>query len=52
MRELMDKNNRGTISADEIAELEAFRQIGAFLAIAQAKARLQLQGNGNQPSAA
>ncbi|HEV3024151.1 MAG TPA: hypothetical protein VGX76_16860 [Pirellulales bacterium] len=42
MRELLDKNNWGTNSADEEAELEAFRQIGAFLAIAQAKARLQL----------
>jgi hypothetical protein len=53
MRELMEKYNQGTISADETAEMEAFRQIGSFLAIVHAKARLQLaQGNGNQPSAA
>jgi len=53
MRELLEKNNQGTISADEQAEMEAFRQIDSFLAIVQAKARLQLkQANGNQPSAA
>lgn len=50
MRELMDKNNRGTLSPEEAAEMEAFRRIGAFLAIAQAKARLALQ-DGNEPSA-
>ncbi len=47
MRELMEKNNQGALSAEEQAEMEAFRQVGAFLAIAQAKARLQLkQANG------
>lgn len=52
MRELMEKNNQGALSEEEQAEMEAFRQIGAFLAIAQAKARLQLkQANGN-PSGA
>ncbi|HEX7449275.1 MAG TPA: hypothetical protein VF306_17100 [Pirellulales bacterium] len=51
MRELMDKNNRGTITSDEKAEMEAFRRIGSFLAIAQAKARLALQQDGNESSA-
>ena len=43
MRELMDKNNEGTISESEQAEMEAFRRVGSFLAIAQAKARIHLQ---------
>ena len=38
MRELMEKNNLGTITPDEQAEMEAFRQIGSFLAIVQATA--------------
>ena len=46
MRELMEKNNQGTITPEEQTEMEAFRRIGSFLAILQAKARLQLQ-NGN-----
>jgi len=53
MRELMDKNNRGTITAEEQAQMEAFRQAGSFLAIAQNTARLQLQrggGNGHSPT--
>lgn len=53
MRELMEKNNQGTISPEEQSKLEAFRQIGSFLAIVQAKARLQLQqSNGDGHSAA
>jgi hypothetical protein len=40
MRELMEKNNQGTITPEEQAEMEAFRRIGSFLAIVQAKARL------------
>lgn len=52
MRDLMDRNNRGTITPDEQAEMEAFRRVGAFLAIAQAKARLALKQSGNEPSAA
>jgi len=48
MRGLMEKNNQGTLSAEELAEMEAYRQVGAFLAIAQAKARLRLKSaNGN-----
>jgi hypothetical protein len=53
MRELMEKNNQGTISPEEQCEMEAFRQIGSFLAIVQAKARLQLmQSNGDGHTAA
>jgi len=53
MRELMEKNNQGTITSEEQAEMEAFRQIGSFLAIVQAKARLQLKSsNGDGQSAA
>ncbi len=53
MRELMEKNNQGTITPEEQAEMEAFRQIGSFLAIVQAKARLQLKSsNGDEHSAA
>lgn len=52
MRELMDKNNQGVLSAEERAEMEAFRQVGAFLAIAQAKARLHLKRlDGGAPRA-
>lgn len=53
MRELMEKNNRGTIDSKEQAEMEAFRQVGSFLAIMQSQARLQLkQDNGDGHSAA
>lgn len=48
MRELMDRNNQGILTAEEQAEMEAFRRVGSFLAVAQAKARLQLkQANGD-----
>lgn len=49
MRELMQKNNLGTLTPDERGEMEAFRRIGSFLAIVQATARLHLgcsDGNG------
>jgi hypothetical protein len=53
MRDLMEKNNQGTITEDEHFEMEAFRRVGSFLAVAHAKARLQLKlATGNQPSAA
>jgi hypothetical protein len=52
MQELMEKNNQGTISAEEQSDMEAYRQIGSFLAIVQATARLQLQqSNGDGHSA-
>lgn len=43
MKALMEMNNRGHLSEDERAEMEAFRRVGSFVAIAQAKARLILQ---------
>ncbi len=53
MRELMEKNNQGTISRDEQSEMEAFRRIGSFRAILKAKARLYLKSsNGDGHPAA
>jgi hypothetical protein len=53
MQELMEKNNQGTITPEEQAEMEAFRQIGSLLAIGQAQARLRLKSsNGDGHSAA
>jgi hypothetical protein len=53
MRELIEKNNQGTLAPAEQAEMEAFRRIGSFLAIVQASARLQLKSsNGDGHSAA
>jgi hypothetical protein len=43
MRELMDKNNRGTISEDEKEEIETYRRLGNLLSILQARARLHLR---------
>ncbi len=48
MRELMDRNNRGTITAGELAEMEGFRRVGTFLGVLQAKARLQLKQLGTR----
>lgn len=53
MRELMDKNNREALDPVERAEMEAFRRIGSFLAIAQANARLRLSSSsGGQANGA
>jgi hypothetical protein len=46
MRELMERNNRGTITEREQAEMESYRRVGAFLGIMQAKARLHLKKSG------
>ncbi len=43
MQELLDKNDEGTLSADEREELEAFARVGRFLNVIQAKARLSLK---------
>lgn len=51
MRDLMEKNNQGTLSSVEQSQMEAFRQIGSFLAVVQAKARLQLAGQGRNSAA-
>lgn len=50
MRELMEKNNCGALSEVERAQMEAFRRVGSFLAIAQAKARLQLDNDRRRGS--
>ncbi len=48
MRELMDRNNQGTITARELAEVEGYRRVGTFLGVMQAKARLQLKELGGR----
>ena len=47
LQDLMEKNNKGTITADERAEMESYRRFGNFLAIVQAKARELLQNKGS-----
>ena len=47
MQELMDKNNKGTITDEERAEMESYRRVGNFLGIMQARARLFLQKAGD-----
>jgi hypothetical protein len=46
MRELLDKNNKGTISTDERSELDKYLRVGQFLDLMQAKARLSIQQSG------
>jgi hypothetical protein len=48
MQELMEKNNKGTITEDERTEMESYRRFGNFLAIVQAKARELLQDRDSQ----
>ena len=43
MHELMERNNRGTITEREKAEMESYRRVGALVGIVQARARLQLK---------
>jgi hypothetical protein len=43
IRQLLQKNNRGTISASERLMLERFLRVGKFIDILHAKARLSLQ---------
>lgn len=43
IRQLLQKNNRGTISADERIDLEKYLRVGQFLDLVHAKARLSLQ---------
>ena len=45
-RELADKANEGTLSAEEFADYETYAQIRGLLAILQSKARLFLQQAG------
>lgn len=43
IRRFLEKNNRGTITADERLTLEKYLRVGQFLDLLQAKARLSLQ---------
>ncbi len=42
---LLDKNRNGTLSEDERAEMEEFRQIDHLLTLIKAKARLKLKAS-------
>ena len=43
MRQLADENNKGTLTADELVEMEGYRRVGTFLGLMQSKARLLLR---------
>lgn len=43
IRELLQKNNAGTITTVEKSDLEKYIRVGQFLDLMQAKARLSLQ---------
>jgi hypothetical protein len=43
IRRLLEKNNKGTISAAERAVLDKYIRVGQFLDLMQAKARISLQ---------
>jgi hypothetical protein len=45
IRQLLKKNNRGTITADERATLEKYLRVGRFLDLLQTKARLSLKAD-------
>ena len=46
MRELMQRNNQGSITERERAEMESYRRVGTFLGVVQARARLHLRKAG------
>jgi len=46
IRELLQKNNAGTITTAEKSDLEKYIRVGQFLDLMQAKARLSLQPTG------
>jgi hypothetical protein len=46
IRQLLQKNNRGTISAEERITLEKFLRVGKIIDLFQAKARLSLKEAG------
>jgi len=49
IRRLLQKNNRGTITAPERLLMERYLRVGQFLDLVHAKARLSLhQSNGNE----
>ena len=43
MNALAERNNKGTISDAERAELEKYLRVGSFINLVQAKARLSLE---------
>ena len=43
MKELADRNNRGTLTDDQRAEMQKYTRVGNFLDLMQAKARLSLK---------
>jgi len=43
MRELLDKNNRGTITPVEVELMDRYRHIGQLIDLLQAKSRLCLR---------
>jgi hypothetical protein len=47
IRQLLQKNNKGTISAAERITLDRYLRVGQFLDLLQAKARLSLRASGN-----
>ena len=47
IRELLQKNNIGSITPAEKATLEKYLRVGEFLDLMQAKARLTLHQNGS-----
>ena len=49
IRQLLQKNNRGTISAAERIALEKYLRVGSFLDLLHAKARLALQNADASP---
>jgi hypothetical protein len=48
IRKLLDKNNRGEITADEQLLLDKYLRVGQFIDLLQAKARLTLQESSQQ----
>jgi len=46
IRQLLQKNNRGTISAEERLTLERFLRVGSVIDLLHAKARLSLKEAG------
>lgn len=49
IRQLLRKNNRGTISADERIVLEKYLRVGQFLDLLHAKAKASMRRNGAAP---
>jgi hypothetical protein len=47
IRVLLSRNNAGTISADERADLDKYLRVGQFIDLIQAKARLSLAARGD-----